>query len=109
MSEMVRVLFKDGTQVQVEKGTTFETLFEKIEHHSKYPVMLVQVENAYKELASPILHDLSGVRFIHLDEKDGMRVYQRSATFLLVGAAKRIKPNCKIIVNHYKEVGYLCE
>ena len=46
MSEMVRVLFKDGTQVQVEKGTTFETLFEKIEHHSKYPVMLVQVENA---------------------------------------------------------------
>ena len=109
MSEMVRVLLKDGTEVQVEKGTTFEGLFEKVNVASKYPVMLAKVENTYKELGSKILHDLSDVSFIHLDEKDGMRVYHRSTTFLLVAAAKRILPDCQIIVNHHIGGGYFCE
>ena len=84
---MVRILFKDGKEIQVEKGTTFEELAEKVKGQGEYPIMLAETENSYKELASPILHDLSAVRFIYLNEKDGMRVYQRSATFLLVAAA----------------------
>ena len=75
----------------------------------EYPIMLAETENSYKELASPILHDLSAVRFIYLNEKDGMRVYQRSATFLLVAAAKRIFPGRHIIVNHHIAGGYFCE
>lgn len=109
MSEMVRVLFKDGKEIQVEKGTTFEELAEKVKGQGEYPIMLAETENSYKELASPILHDLSAVRFIYLNEKDGMRVYQRSATFLLVAAAKRIFPGRHIIVNHHIAGGYFCE
>lgn len=109
MSEMVRILFKDGKEIQVEKGTTFEELAEKVKGQGEYPVMLAETENSYKELASPILHDLSAVRFIYLNEKDGMRVYQRSATFLLVAAAKRIFPGRHIIVNHHIAGGYFCE
>lgn len=106
---MVRVLFKDGKEIQVEKGTTFEELAEKVKGQGEYPIMLAETENSYKELASPILHDLSAVRFIYLNEKDGMRVYQRSATFLLVAAAKRIFPGRHIIVNHHIAGGYFCE
>lgn len=109
MSEMVRILFKDGKEIQVEKGTTFEELAEKAKGQGEYPIMLAETENSYKELASPILHDLSAVRFIYLNEKDGMRVYQRSATFLLVAAAKRIFPGRHIIVNHHIAGGYFCE
>lgn len=106
---MVRILFKDGKEIQVEKGTTFEELAEKVKGQGEYPIMLAETENSYKELASPILHDLSAVRFIYLNEKDGMRVYQRSATFLLVAAAKRIFPGRHIIVNHHIAGGYFCE
>ena len=106
---MVRVLFNDGKEIQVEKGTTFEELAEKVKGQGEYPIMLAETENSYKELASPILHDLSAVRFIYLNEKDGMRVYQRSATFLLVAAAKRIFPGRHIIVNHHIAGGYFCE
>lgn len=109
MSEMVHILFKDGKEVEVQKGTTFEMLAEKVKEQTDYPIMLAESENSYKELAAPILHDLSGVRFIHLNEKDGMRVYQRSATFLLVAAAKRVFPNRHIIVNHHIAGGYFCE
>ena len=109
MSKMVRILFKDGKEIQVEKGTTFEELAEKVKGQGEYPIMLAETENSYKELASPILHDLSAVRFIYLNEKDGMRVYQRSATFLLVAAAKRIFPGRHIIVNHHIAGGYFCE
>lgn len=106
---MVRILFKDGKEIQVERGTTFEELAEKAKGQGEYPIMLAETENSYKELASPILHDLSAVRFIYLNEKDGMRVYQRSATFLLVAAAKRIFPGRHIIVNHHIAGGYFCE
>ena len=109
MSKMVRILFKDGKEIQVEKATTYEELAEKVKGQGEYPIMLAETENSYKELASPILHDLSAVRFIYLNEKDGMRVYQRSATFLLVAAAKRIFPGRHIIVNHHIAGGYFCE
>ena len=37
---MVRVLFKDGKEIQVEKGTTFEELAEKVKGQGEYPIML---------------------------------------------------------------------
>lgn len=109
MSKTVRVIFKNGKEIEIQEGTTFEELAKMAKVQNDYPIMLAESENSYKELAAPICRDLSGVRFVHLNEKDGMRVYQRSATFLLVAAAKRILPNCHIMVNHHIGGGYFCE
>ncbi len=109
MRDLVQITLKDGEHLQVEKGSTFQELAEKVQKDYPYPIMLAAVENTFKELCATIQHDLSGVSFIHLGEKDGMRVYQRSATFLLIAASKRILPDCRIIVNHHITGGYFCE
>ena len=109
MSEKVKVQFKDGSILEIQEGMDFEGLYNLVNDKSRYPVMLAQVGNAYKELSQPIMHDIKDVGFVHLDEKDGMRVYQRSVSFLLVAAAKRILPNSKVIINHHIAGGYFCE
>ena len=109
MSEKVKVQFKDGSILEIQEGTRFEELYSLMNDKYQYPVMLAQVGNAYKELSQPIMHDINDVGFVYLDEKDGMRVYQRSVSFLLVAAAKRVLPNSRVIINHHIAGGYFCE
>ncbi len=109
MIDQIKVQLRDGSIIEVEKGTSFEALYKLVNNKSEYPVMLVQVGNLYKELSQEITHDIEDVQFVHLDEKDGMRVYQRSVSFLLVAAAKRVLGNSQVIINHHIAGGYFCE
>ena len=109
MSENVRVSLKNGEVLHVEKGATLQEVASKVQSQYPYPIMLAKLDNHFKELCTSIEHDLVDVEFVHLGEKDGMRVYQRSATFLLIAAAKRFIPSCHIIVNHHIAGGYFCE
>jgi len=109
MSESVKVILKNGIEFFVEKGTRLQEVANKVQSQYPYPIMLAKLDNHFKELCTSIEHDLVDVDFVHLGEKDGMRVYQRSATFLLIAAAKRFIPDCHIIVNHHITGGYFCE
>lgn len=109
MSINVKVVLKNGETLTVEKGTTLQEVAEKVQGQYPYPIMLAKTDNHFKELCTSIEQDLKGLEFIHLGEKDGMRVYQRSATFLLIAAAKRLLSTCHIVVNHHIAGGYFCE
>lgn len=109
MSEKIKVILKNGEEIWVEKGTTLQEVASKVQNQYPYPIMLAKLDHHFKDLCTTIEHDLVDVAFVHLGEKDGMRVYQRSATFLLIAAAKRLLPNCHIIVNHHIAGGYFCE
>ena len=109
MSELLKIVLKNGKEAQIEKGSTYKQLAEKVQADYPYPIMLAEVDNNFRELESKIKHDLNNVSFVHLKDKDGMRVYQRSATLLLVAAAKRVVPKCRILVNHHTSGGYFCE
>lgn len=109
MSEYVNIILKSGEELKVAKGTTLQEVANKVQSQYAYPIMLAKIENHFKELCTVIDHHLSGLEFVDLSKKDGMRVYQRSVTFLLIAAAKRFIPNCHIIVNHHIGGGYFCE
>jgi uridine kinase len=49
------------------------------------------------------------VEFLDLSTADGMKIYQRSVTFLLIRAAKDIMPDGHVIVNHSISKGFHCE
>ena len=109
MNEMVTVTFKQGDQVKVEKGLDVKAFANQMASRYPYQIMLGKVGNNLKELRGVIDQDIDDFEFVQLSEKDGMRVYQRSATFLLIAAAKRIVPGCHILVNHHITGGYFCE
>lgn len=109
MSETVKVHFKNGQEVEVLKGTSLRDLAQQMASQYAYPIMLGKIDNNLKELRGNIEEPLKNFEFIDLHEKDGMRVYQRSATFLLIAAAKRVLSNCHILINHHITGGYFCE
>lgn len=109
MGEKVKVQIKDGQIIEVNKQVTLQEIAEQVQKDYPYPIMLAKVDNHFKELCVKVEHDIKDLEFIHLGEKDGMRVYQRSATFLLIAAAKRIMSTCHIIVNHHIAGGFFCE
>ena len=104
-----RIQFKNGEVLEVAKGITLGEVADLVQDQYTYPIMIGEVGHNLKELSSKVEEDLNDFSFIELNQKDGMRVYQRSTTFLLIAAAKRIVPNCHILVNHHITGGYFCE
>lgn len=107
--EYITVVFPSGSQKQVEKGTKLIDLAKEFQDQHETPIVLARVNNIYKELGSSIKEDLSHVEFLDLYTKDGIRVYQRSATFLMIAATRNIAPHVNIRVNHHINGGYFCE
>ncbi len=107
--EYIDIILPDGRTKTIEKGTRLLDLAQEYQVKYKTPFVLARVNNAFKELNACITDDLSRVEFLDLHTKDGMRVYQRSATFLMIVATKNIAPHISIRVNHHINGGYFCE
>ena len=101
MNNKLTVSFKNGEVVTLPYGTEVKAFADQMAEHYPYQIMLGKVGNNLKELRGSICEDVKDFEFVLLNEKDGMRVYQRSATFLLIAAAKRVVPSCHILVNHH--------
>lgn len=109
MSGQVSVNLKDGKVVQVLKGTTFMQLIEQLQVKHTSPIVCARVGNVLRELCSTIEEPLEEVSFVDLTEKDGMRIYQRTSTFLLIVAVQKCFPSTTVLVNHHIAGGYFCE
>lgn len=109
VNQIVRVQLKTGQILAFNKGTTLQEVANYVQKDYLYPIMLAKIDNQFKELCSSLEYDLKDLEFIDLGAKDGMRVYQRSTTFLLIAAAKRVLQTCHILVNHHIAGGLFCE
>ena len=109
MSDQVKVQLTTGQILEVEKGIKLQEIASRMQKDYPYPIMIAKMENHFKELCACVTQDIQDLEFIHLGQKDGMRVYQRSATFLLIAAAKRVLSDCHILVNHHIAGGFFCE
>lgn len=107
--EYINIVLSNGSTQKIEKGKKLIDLAKEFQSNHETPIVLARVNNVYKELDRCINDDLSQVEFLDLHTKEGIRVYQRSATFLMVVAAKNIAPHISIRVNHHINGGYFCE
>jgi uridine kinase len=109
MEEQVTLYFKDGTHYTMKKGTTlYEASFNFQKHHAS-PIIVAKVGNTLKELCTPVEQDLRQVEWLDLSHKDGMRVYERTASFIMTVAAKKLFPCCNVVIHHHIGGGYFCE
>ncbi|PHV71067.1 nucleoside kinase [Sporanaerobium hydrogeniformans] len=109
MIQTIKVTLKDGRILSYEKPVSLYEIAETVQKEYPYPIMLAKTPTGFKELCQVIKEDIQDLEFVDLSQKDGMRVYQRSATFLMIVAAKRLKPTCNIYINHHITGGYFCE
>jgi uridine kinase len=71
-------------------------------------IVAAKVDNVLRELTYTVDKD-ADIQFIRMDCSDGMRIYQRSLSFVFIRAAMEIMDNCKISVEHSISRGLYCE
>lgn len=107
--ETALVRFPDGRIFEGPVGTRLEAFV-----HAAYnddPVTIVACRINYKltELTYPVTHDIE-VAPVSMGDSDGMRIYRRSLTFLLVVAVEQVFPGVQVYVDHSLTFGGLfCE
>ncbi|WP_245867572.1 nucleoside kinase [Sporomusa silvacetica] len=108
MSAKIRITFSNGHTGEYAKGVTLLELSRDAAHRYITPVVAAKVNNEIKDLQSALEQD-SRVDFIDLRSSDGMKVYQRSITLVMIAAAQEVFPGCEVTVEHSLSKGLYCE
>lgn len=96
---MVNVTFPDGRVFEGAKGTPVEDFVKVAYPQNDPPVIAAIVNKQMRELTYHANYDLS-VTPITLAESDGLRIYRRSLSLLLVAAAHQLFPGIQILIDY---------
>ncbi|MDR2125444.1 MAG: nucleoside kinase [Prevotellaceae bacterium] len=89
-------------------GTTLLGVAYDMQIKLDFQILGAYVNNELKELSYEIYTPIT-VDFIDISNPDGMRIYQRTLTFLLQKALKDLFPKHTLIVQHSVSKGLYCE
>jgi uridine kinase len=104
----VKISLEGSNGIEVKAGTTPREILQQVGSKTKHPVIAARYNNKVRELKSP-LEDDGRLAFITLDTPDGMSVYRRSLTFVMIRAAREVLDNPRVHVRHSLSKGYYCE
>lgn len=85
-----------------------ETLAEEYKDLYTSQIVAAMVNNELTELGEEISNDCS-IEFLDLTTSDGMRIYQRSVSFLLIYVTREVLGECTVLVEHSIGRSYYCE
>lgn len=88
---MIKVVFPDNSEREVYEGISLQELSESCKNQYKSTIVAAKVNNDIKEL-SYRLNESCRVEFIDLTDDDGMRIYKRSLSFILIKAVNDLFP-----------------
>lgn len=108
MSDKVLITYSNGRTCEYAKGVTLLELSRNEAHRYITPVVAAKVNNGIKDLQS-VVQQNSKIDFIDFYSSDGMKVYQRSMTLVMIAAAQELFPGCEITVEHSLSKGLYCE
>ena len=107
----VQVKWNDGRIFAAPISTTLET-FARIAFPSmctNAPIVATLLDGRLRELTYTIKRDADLIP-ITMSSEDGMRIYRRSLTFLLVAAAADLFPEADVFIDHSTSSGgYFCQ
>lgn len=109
MSDTIKVRCENlGGPIEVPMGTPLSRIAARIEK-GPYPFLAAEVNNRIKELSYKIYTPVT-VRFVDITSFPGIRVYQRTAWFILQKAAHDLYPGRTLHIRHSMgQSGFYCE
>ena len=103
-----QVCFPDGRTFEAPIGTPLEDFARAAFPAPPVPVMAALVDGKLKELTWPVACDVEATP-VTLADSDGVRIYRRSLSFLLVAAAQKLFPQAQVYVDYPLPFGgYFC-
>lgn len=110
MNERIAVTVM-GENKEVEAGTTLFEISKLFDNDFDTPIVLAVVDGKLSELHNKVKGE-SEIYFLDMLNKDGIRTYQRSLSFVLVKAAHDVlghEAHIKVIVQFSINNGFYCE
>ncbi|RME42905.1 MAG: nucleoside kinase [Caldilineae bacterium] len=95
----VQIAFSDGRIFEGPKGATIEDFIKVAYPDNDPPIIACMVNRQMRELTYHAYTDLE-VEPITLAQSDGMRIYRRSLSLLLIAAAEELFPGIRIIIDY---------
>jgi uridine kinase len=109
LRQVVQVRFPDGRAFDGPAGTSLEAFIQVAEPQVPGMVVAALINNRLRELSHQLYSDADLVP-ITMADSDGVRIYRRSLSFLLIAAASELFPGRSVYVNHSMPFGgYYCE
>jgi uridine kinase len=107
--ETAQVRFPDGRTFEAPVGTSAEQYIKAALGDSPVPIVAALINGELRELTYPIRSD-TRIDPVFLSHSDGVRIYRRSLSFLLVTAARELFPEAQIFVDHTLPFGgFFCQ
>jgi len=98
-----------GRDMSVEQGTTFGQLAQELQKDFPSPILVAKQGNNLQELGSTI-RDADAVTFYDIRDGEGMRVYHRGVSFVLVKAVRDIVgETARVQIEHSLRGNLYCE
>lgn len=105
----IQVVFPDGQAFNGPKGTTAEEFIKVADLKTNGRIVAVLVNGNLRELSLSLQGDAMLVP-VTMADSDGVRIYRRSLSFMMIAAAAEIFPDDTITVHHSMPFGgYYCE
>lgn len=98
----------EGTVCTFPDHVTLEEISEQFKDNHKYKIVAAKVDNLMVDLSTSVDRDCE-IQFVDMSTEEGMMVYRRSLTFVLIKAAKDILPDSKVTIEHSLGKGLYCE
>ena len=99
----------DGRVFEAPVGTPLELYVNAALDGGQVPAIAALVNGDLRELTYP-MHADARVDVVFLSDSDGVRIYRRSLSFLLVTAARELFPEAQIFVDHtLPSGGFFCQ
>ena len=104
-----QVRFPDGRVFEGPIGTPLEDYVQAAFPDPPVPVMAALVNGKLRELTWPVTCDVEATP-VTLADSDGVRIYRRSLSLLLVAAAQQLFPQAQVYVDYPLPFGgYFCQ
>lgn len=105
----VQVRFADGRIYEGPVGTPLEDFVRAAFGRPESPIVAALVDGKLYELDFPVWRDVE-VTPLDTYSSDGLRIYQRAMSFVLIVAARELFPEGRIIIDHSVTLnGFFCE
>lgn len=110
MSDTLPVICENaGRTIEVAMGTTLLEVERQLRLDGPHPFLAAYVNNRIKELNYRIYKPAT-VRFIDITSFEGIRVYQRTISFILQKAVRELFPDRTLYIRHSLGAsGFYCE
>ena len=107
--QTLQVRFADGKTYEGPVGTSLATFIEGAYPKAEQPIVAALVDDELEELSYPVTRD-AYVKPIDTRTSDGMRIYQRSLSFVLIVAVRQLFPEARVIIDHSVTLGgFFCQ